>query len=62
MMTEECQRLLAALPDESLRVVAVLKLEGRSDQEIATSLNCGLRTVERKLAAIRQRWFSERSS
>jgi len=62
MMTEECQRLFAALADESHRLVALLKLEGRSNEEIATSLDCGLRTVERKLTVIRKRWSSEGSA
>jgi len=62
MMTEECQRLFASLADESQRVVALLKLEGRSNEEIATSLDCGLRTVERKLEVIRKRWLSESAS
>jgi DNA-directed RNA polymerase specialized sigma24 family protein len=59
MMTEECQRLFASLADESHRVVALLKLEGHSNEEIATSLDCGLRSVERKLEVIRKRWLSE---
>jgi RNA polymerase sigma factor (sigma-70 family) len=59
MMTEECQRLFTALADESYRVVALLKLEGRSNEEIATSLDCGVRTVERKLRVIRKRWLTE---
>ncbi len=62
MMTEECQRLFASLADESHRVVALLKLEGHSNEEIAVSLDCGLRTVERKLEVIRKRWLSEDSS
>jgi transposase len=45
--------------DESLRVVALLKLEGHSNEEIAKSLDCGLRTVERKLEVIRKRWTAE---
>ncbi len=53
MMTDEYQRLFGNLSDESLRVVALLKLEGHSNEEIARSLDCGLRTVERKLDVIR---------
>jgi DNA-binding CsgD family transcriptional regulator len=40
-------------------VVALLKLEGHSNEEIARSLDCGLRTVERKLEVIRKRWMAE---
>jgi DNA-directed RNA polymerase specialized sigma24 family protein len=58
MMTDECRRLFGSLSDESLRVVALLKLEGHSNEEIAKSLECGLRTVERKLEVIRKRWLA----
>ena len=53
MMAEECRRLFDILPDESLRQVAALKLDGHTDQEIAQRLNCGLSTVERRLSTIR---------
>jgi DNA-directed RNA polymerase specialized sigma24 family protein len=56
MVTDEYRRLFGRLADESLRVVALLKLEGHSNEEIAKSLDCGLRTVERKLDVIRKRW------
>ena len=59
MVTDEYRRLFGSLADESLRVVALLKLEGRSNEEIARSLDCGLRTVERKLDVIRKRWMAE---
>jgi DNA-directed RNA polymerase specialized sigma24 family protein len=59
MMTDEYRRLFGCLADESLRVVALLKLEGHSNEEIARSLDCGLRTVERKLEVIRKRWMAE---
>jgi DNA-directed RNA polymerase specialized sigma24 family protein len=56
MMAEECRRLFDLLPDESLRQVAALKLDGHTDQEIAERLNCGLSTVERRLRTIRTVW------
>jgi DNA-directed RNA polymerase specialized sigma24 family protein len=56
---DEYRRLFGSLADESLRVVALLKLEGHSNDEIAKSLDCGLRTVERKLEVIRKRWTAE---
>ena len=59
LVTEEYRRLFGSLSDESLRVVALLKLEGYTNDEIADSLDCGLRTVERKLEVIRKRWSSE---
>jgi DNA-directed RNA polymerase specialized sigma24 family protein len=58
-MADECQRLLRSLGEASLRRVALLKLEGYTDQEIAEQLDCGLRTVERKLQRIRRIWEKE---
>ena len=59
MVTDEYRRRFGSLADESLRVVALLKLEGHSNEEIAKSLDCGLRTVERKLEVIQKRWLAE---
>jgi DNA-directed RNA polymerase specialized sigma24 family protein len=59
LVADEYRRLFGSLADESLRVVALLRLEGHSNEEIARSLDCGLRTVERKLEVIRKRWETE---
>jgi DNA-directed RNA polymerase specialized sigma24 family protein len=55
-MAEECQRLLGQLGDGDLREVAVWKMEGYSNEEIAAKLGCVPRTVERKVALIRSLW------
>ncbi len=55
-MSEQCSRLLKALQGESLRTIALCKLEGYSNHEIARKLDCSLRTVERKLQLIRRKW------
>jgi DNA-directed RNA polymerase specialized sigma24 family protein len=55
-VAEECRRLLAVLPNDSLRQVAVWKMEGRSNQEIATKLGRSVSRVEAKLADIRKIW------
>jgi DNA-directed RNA polymerase specialized sigma24 family protein len=55
-VSEESERLLAQLPDEDMRRLAVLKLEGYSNAEAAKALGCGLRTVERRLGLIRRLW------
>lgn len=56
-LTEELERRLAVLPDD-LRRVALWKLEGYTNKEIAgpDKLDCAERTVERKLNLIRQKW------
>ena len=56
---EECQRLLGLLTDPTLRLIAVRKLEGFTNEEIAAELGVVCRSVERKLNLIRQRWAAE---
>jgi DNA-directed RNA polymerase specialized sigma24 family protein len=58
-VAEECQRLLDRLGDDRLRAVAVWRMEGYSNEEIAGKLGCVPRTVERKLRAIRTLWTAE---
>jgi DNA-directed RNA polymerase specialized sigma24 family protein len=57
--TEECRRLLAELEDEQLRRVALWKVEGFTNEEIAAKLGRSVSTVERKLARIRRLWEKE---
>ncbi len=56
---EEYQRLLALLDDDELRSIAVWKMEGLTDQEIASLLNCAIPTVQRRLRVIRKAWSAE---
>lgn len=53
---EEFRRLLGLLADDSLREVAVRKMEGYTNKQIAERLGCIEQTVERKLRSIRQVW------
>jgi DNA-directed RNA polymerase specialized sigma24 family protein len=62
VVADEYRRLFGSLADESLRVVALMKLDGHSNEEIAKSLDCGVRTVDRKLEVIRKRWIAEGAS
>jgi hypothetical protein len=57
ILVEEFEQRLRALP-EPLRQIALWKLEGYSNAEIADQqrLNCTERTVERKLQLIRETW------
>jgi RNA polymerase sigma factor (sigma-70 family) len=50
--------LLDQLRDDSLRTVALRKMEGWTAAEIAAELDCSASTVERKLRAIRSIWKS----
>ena len=58
-VAEECRRLLDALEDAELRSVAVWKMEGYENTEIAARLGRSLATVERKLQLIRKTWLRE---
>lgn len=55
-VAEECRRLLDLLGDDELRSVAMWKMEGYTNEEIAARLKCVPRTVERKLRVIRSLW------
>ena len=55
-MAEQCANLLRALSKDQLRSIAVWKMEGHTNQQIADQLACSLATVERKLALIRATW------
>jgi len=59
MLVDELRFRLSTLPDDSLRQVARLLLEGLSNQEIAERLDCHVRTIERKRDLIRQAWGRE---
>jgi RNA polymerase sigma factor (sigma-70 family) len=52
-LAEEYQRLLDRLGDPQLQAIALWKVEGYANEEIAQKLDCGLRSVERKLHRIR---------
>jgi RNA polymerase sigma factor (sigma-70 family) len=58
-VAEEYQRLLDLLGDESLRQVAIWKMEGLTNDEVAERLACSRRTVARKLDTIRIIWSDE---
>lgn len=58
-LAEEFERLFERLGDESLRAVALWKMQGYSNHEIADKLGCAPRTVERKLRTIRILWSQE---
>jgi DNA-directed RNA polymerase specialized sigma24 family protein len=58
-LAEEFQRLVDRLGNAELRAVALWKMEGYTNDEIASKLGCVERTVERKLRLIRDRWNPE---
>jgi DNA-directed RNA polymerase specialized sigma24 family protein len=58
-VADECRHLLEKLPDEGLRSLAVWKMEGYTNDELATKLGRSRATVERKLGLIRGIWENE---
>jgi len=60
-VAEEYERLLGLLGDETQRQIAVLKMEGFTNTEIAGRLDCSSRTVDRKIEIIRKTWNHESS-
>jgi DNA-directed RNA polymerase specialized sigma24 family protein len=59
-VAEEFQALLDRLTEPDLRAIAVWKMEGYTNEEIAARLGCVPRTVERKLRVIRSIWSKGR--
>jgi RNA polymerase sigma factor (sigma-70 family) len=59
IVADEFSRLLKMLPDEDLRTIAIAKMEGYTNQEIAERLGCAERTIERRLKYIRAIWREE---
>ncbi|WP_246109850.1 ECF-type sigma factor [Roseimaritima multifibrata] len=55
-LAEECDSLLNQLPDEQLRQIAIMRMEGFLVDEIATRLELSKRAVERRLQLIRKTW------
>jgi DNA-directed RNA polymerase specialized sigma24 family protein len=57
MVAEEVRHLLESLPNDGYRTIAVKKLEGYKNDEIAASLGCTTKNVEYKLRNIRATWL-----
>jgi DNA-directed RNA polymerase specialized sigma24 family protein len=55
-VADEVRRLLGLLPNDEVRRVALLKLEGCTNAEAAGRLGCAEVTVERRLGLIRSLW------
>lgn len=60
-VADELAFLFAKLPNDRLRHIARMQLEGYQDVEIAEQLGCSLRTLERKWRLIRQLWLEASS-
>jgi DNA-directed RNA polymerase specialized sigma24 family protein len=56
---ETCGQLFDALPDDSFKDIARLRMEGHTVEQIATQLGFVSRTVERKIKIIREIWTEQ---
>jgi RNA polymerase sigma factor (sigma-70 family) len=61
-VAEQCRCLLDKLDSDELRAIAVSKMEGYTNEEIAERLGCALATVERRLRLIRKTWEAQSAS
>lgn len=55
------RELLEQLPEQTMRAIAIQRLGGYTNQEIAESLQISKRAVERKLQLIRKAWSARES-
>lgn len=55
-VSESCNELLNAIPDDAMKKIVLLKFQGATNGEVAGELNCTQRTIERKLERIRRIW------
>jgi DNA-directed RNA polymerase specialized sigma24 family protein len=58
-VADEVEHLLSRLPNDELRQIALGKLEGYTNEEIAQRIELAPATVERRLRLIRKHWASE---
>lgn len=56
MMADQCRQLIEALQDPELETVALSRLDGQTNSEIAKQLDCSERTVIRMVILIRTIW------
>jgi len=61
-MAEELQSRLARLSDADLAGIALRKLEGYTNDEIAFQMGCARSTVERRVRLIRLQWSEEKGA
>ena len=55
-LSMEMQEQLDSLGEDSLKTIAIMKLQGFTNQEVAEATRVSERTVERKLERIRRHW------
>ena len=56
MVAEEYRLRLEQLDDTALQAIAIAKMQGYANRDIAEQLSCSVRTIERRLELIRRKW------
>jgi DNA-directed RNA polymerase specialized sigma24 family protein len=56
VVADQTRQLLGSLPDETSQLIAALKIDGFTHQEIGDRLSINTRTVEQRLKQIRELW------
>ena len=56
-----CDELLTRLGEDELQTIALMRLMGFSNPEIAAELDCSLRRIERKVQLIKATWIDSGS-
>ncbi len=56
MVAEEYRQRLEQLEEPMLQSIAIAKMQGYENREIAEQLHCSVRTIERRLELIRRKW------
>jgi DNA-directed RNA polymerase specialized sigma24 family protein len=56
-LTVEAEDFLRLLPDDTFRRIALMRLHGYTNREIADGIGCCVKTVEYKLTHIRKTWL-----
>lgn len=59
LITDELRRLFGKLDDPVLAGIALMKLEGLTNRQIARAMDLSVATIERKLQVIRHLWGDE---
>ena len=58
-LEELSEQLLGALTMDNLKTIAIWRMAGFSNDEMAKKLDCSTRTIERKLNLIREIWLKQ---
>jgi DNA-directed RNA polymerase specialized sigma24 family protein len=59
VLSDSLDYLLSVLEDDEMRVIAISKLRGLANEEVAHLINRSVPTVERRLKLIRDEWQQE---